>query len=59
MQKTITLLNKTDLKTSFPELNESDINMQPSPQTIRNILQFAANYRVQKVNNQYIEMYLS
>ena len=59
MQKTITPLNKTDLKTSFSKLNESKIDMQPSPKTIRNIMQFAANYRVQKVNNQYVEMYLS
>jgi hypothetical protein len=59
MQKTITPSNKTDLKTSFSKPNKSRNNMQPSPQTIRNIMQFAANYRVQKVNNQYIEMYLS
>ncbi len=59
MQKTFTLLNKTDLLTSHSKLKNSD-NLKPSDCTIRKILQFASNYRVQKIgDNQYIEMNLS
>ena len=55
MQKTTTPLKKTDLETRKKELS-----MEPSLQSIQKIMQFAANYRVQKVNkNQFVEMYLS
>ena len=55
MQKTTTPLKKTDLETRKKELS-----MEPSLQAIQKIMQFAANYRVQKVNkNQFVEMYLS
>ncbi len=59
MQKTFTPLNKTDLKTSFSNKDGSTADMHPSPTSIKNILQFAACYRVQKVKNQHIEMYLN
>jgi len=60
MQKTITPLNKTDLKISKQQLEDCSDKMQPSDSTIQKILQFAANYRVQKISeNQYIEMNLS
>jgi len=59
MQKITTSLNKTDLQakkakeTGMPEL-------KPSEKTLQNILQFAAAYRVQKVNdNQFVEMLLN
>lgn len=59
MQKTITPLNKTDLLNQHLKLKKND-NLEPSDYTIRKILQFASNYRVQKVGeNQYIEMNLS
>jgi hypothetical protein len=60
MQKTITPLNKTDLKQTPQQFNNCSDNMQPSDSTLQKILQFAANYRVQKISdNQYIEMNLS
>lgn len=59
MQKISTSLNKTDYKTNEKSADNSG-EMQPSDKSIRKILQFAANYRVQKTeNNQYIEMFLS
>ena len=55
MQKTTTPLKKTDLETRKKELS-----MEPSLQSLQKIMQFAGNYRVQKVNkNQFVEMYLS
>lgn len=60
MQKTTPSLNKTDLTLLPEQLNDSNENMQPSENTLNRIMQFAANYRVQKINdNQYIEMNLS
>lgn len=60
MQETITPLNKTDLQQTSQQLKDCSNNMQPSDSTIQKILQFAANYRVQKISeNQYIEMNLS
>jgi len=60
MQKTITPLNKTDLQQTPQQLKDCSENMQPSDFSIQKILQFAANYRVQKISeNQYIEMNLS
>lgn len=59
MQKTITSLNKTDLLNQHLKLKNKE-NFEPSDYAIRKILQFASNYRVQKVGeNQYIEMILS
>lgn len=59
MQRTITPLNKTD--SLNPNLKMKTNNSEgPSDYAIRKILQFASNYRVQKVGeNQYIEMILS
>ena len=57
MQKTITPLNKTDLKTSFSKLNESKIEAtlsQNHPEYHNSLQTIGA-----KVNNQYVEMYLS
>ena len=60
MQKTITPLNKTDLKNPKQQLEDCSDKMQPSDSTIQKIMQFAANYRVQKIiENQYIEMIMS
>ncbi len=60
MQKIATPLNKTDLKISNQQLEDCSEPMQPSDSTIQKIMQFAANYRVQKISeNQYIEMNLS
>ena len=59
MQKTITPLNKTDLLKPNLQVTKKD-NLEPSNYAIRKILQFAANYRVQKIGeNQYLEMNLS
>jgi|ThiBio_inoc_biof_1041523.scaffolds.fasta_scaffold00737_3 hypothetical protein len=50
MQK-ITTLNSTDLQA---------MQLGPSDQSIQRILQFAANYRSQKVsNNHYVDIILS
>ncbi len=59
MQKTTTLLNKTDLNAK--KLSPLDSNaMQPSDDTLHRILQFAATYRVQQVaKNQFVEMFLN
>jgi len=59
MQKTSTQFKTTDLTSSFTQTHTSSQDMHPSSQTIRNIMQFASNYRVQKVNNQFLEFYLS
>lgn len=60
MQKTSTPVNKSDLiHTAQPE-SGSKQTMQPSESTISKIMQFASNYRVQKISeNQYIELNLS
>lgn len=59
MQKTITSLNKTD--SLNPNLKLKNNNTDgPSDYAIRKILQFASNYRAEKVGeNQYIEMILN
>jgi hypothetical protein len=60
MQKISTPLIKTDLENAETQNQNCEMSMQPSDQSIRKILQFAANYRVQKIqNNQYVEMMLS
>jgi hypothetical protein len=60
MQRTVTPLNKTDLQKTPQLLKGSSDYMQPSDSAIQKILQFAANYRVQKISeNQYVEMNLS
>jgi hypothetical protein len=60
MQEIITPLNKTDLQISKQQTEDCQQSMQPSESTIQRILQFASNYRVQKINeNQFIEMNLS
>ena len=58
MQRIITLSNKTDLlKTKRPE---SILELQPKQETLNQILQFAAAYRLQKTSeNQYIELFLN
>jgi hypothetical protein len=60
MQKMSTPLNKTDLiHTAQPDTGSKQ-SMQPSETTISKIMQFASNYRVQKISeNQYVEMNLS
>jgi hypothetical protein len=60
MQETVTPLNKTDLQISQKQSEDRKTSMQPSEITIQRIMQFAANYRVQKISeNQFIEMNLS
>jgi hypothetical protein len=60
MQETVTPLNKTDLEISQMQSEDRKTSMQPSEITIQRIMQFAANYRVQKISeNQFIEMNLS
>lgn len=55
MQKTTTPLKKTDLKATTKEMD-----MEPKVQSLQKIMQFAASYRVQKINqNQFVEMYLN
>ncbi len=58
MQKTTTFLNKAEFK---PKKNVAQtVEMQPSDETIKKILQFAASYRVEKIGkNQFIETYLN
>lgn len=60
MHRTFTPFNKTDLSNAPQTLRNRLNNMQPSDSTIQRILQFAASYRVQKINdNQYIDMILN
>ncbi|MEA4935400.1 MAG: hypothetical protein VB102_02030 [Paludibacter sp.] len=60
MQEIITPLNKADLQISKKQSKDCKTSMQPSETTVQRILQFAANYRVQKISeNQFIEMNLS
>lgn len=60
MQKIVTPLNKTDLQNSQQQSADCKVAMQPSETTLQKIMQFAANYRVQRISkNQYIEMNLS
>lgn len=55
MQKTTTPLKKTDLK-----IQTNETKMEPSSGSLQKIMQFAASYRVQKLNkNQFVEMYLN
>lgn len=58
MQKTTTTLNKTEFN---PSKNVAEsIEMQPSEDTLKKILQFAATYRVEKIGkNQFVATYLN
>ncbi|MDD3322305.1 MAG: hypothetical protein PHS59_12760 [Paludibacter sp.] len=59
MQKNSTLLKKTDLLTEKKTL-EINADLQPSANTIQNILQFASSYRAQKIaNNQFVEWFVN
>jgi len=59
MQKISTLLKKTDLLTEKKTL-EKNADLQPSANTIQNILQFASSYRTQKIaNNQFVEWFVN
>ncbi|OIP83834.1 MAG: hypothetical protein AUK44_04165 [Porphyromonadaceae bacterium CG2_30_38_12] len=59
MQRITTSSKKTDLLATNKPFTETN-NMQPSADTLKNILAFAAVYRVQKIaQNQYVEMYLN
>ncbi len=60
MQKTSTPENKSDLIITAQQKSGTKQSMQPSESTISKILQFASNYRVQKITeNQYIKLNLS
>lgn len=60
MQEIVTPLNKTDLPILREQSADCKQDMQPSLKTIQKIMQFASNYRVQRISeNQYIEMNLS
>lgn len=59
MQKMTTPLNKTDLKAQ-KQLSFNTCEMQPSDDTLKNILKFAASYRAQPIaKNQFVEMFLN
>jgi len=58
MQKTTTFTNKTDFEQTKADAKEK--LMQPSENTLKNILQFAAVYRVEKIGkNQFVETFLN
>lgn len=60
MQKISTQVKKTDLKTTGSPNEENNLTMQPSDKTLQLIMQFAANYRAIRVDeNQYVDMNLS
>lgn len=60
MQEISTPSNKTDLTISPANSADLQKKMQPSDSSIQKIMQFASNYRVQKINeNQYVEIFLS
>jgi hypothetical protein len=59
MQKTTTSLKKTDLTTKSKETFEP-LEMQPSSESLKRIMQFAASYRVQTIaKNQFVEMMMN
>jgi hypothetical protein len=59
MHKITTPLKKTDL-ISGKKMNTKTSEMQPKPETLSRILQFAASYRVERtVENQFVEMILN
>lgn len=59
MQKTTTSLKKTDLTTKSKETFEP-LEMQPSGESLKRIMQFAASYRVQTIaKNQFVEMMMN
>lgn len=59
MQKTTTSSKKTDL-TIIAQKALTEVEMQPSENSINKIMQFAAAYKVQKISkNQYVEMMLN
>jgi len=58
MQKTTTFSNKTDYKPKNRVSTATE--MQPSDETLKKILQFAASYRVEKIGKgQFVETYLN
>lgn len=59
MQKTTTSLNKTDELKPVSKC-KANVEMQPTDETLKKILQFAATYRAERIGkNQYIEMCLN
>lgn len=59
MQKISTSSKKADLQTTLTK-SESAQSLQPKAETLNNILQFAASYRVNKItDNQYVEWLLN
>ena len=59
MQKISTSLKKTDL-IAGKKKNENSAPLQPSAGSLQKILQFAASYRAQRVdNNQFVEWFLN
>jgi hypothetical protein len=59
MQKTSTPLNKTDLISQTKGLKKTK-ELQPKASTLQNILQFAANYRAERIaDNQFVELFLN
>lgn len=58
MQKNTTL-SKRESFDPLPGNNEKKV-LQPSEKTLKNIMQFAASYRVEKISNKkFIELYLN
>jgi galactitol-specific phosphotransferase system IIB component len=59
MLRISTSTKKTDLITTQKRLEKS-LDLQPKAETLNIILQFAANYKVEKItDNQYIEWFLN
>jgi len=59
MQKFSTPLKKTGSSSVKKVFNKS-IDMQPSADTIENILRFAASYKAQKIaDNQFVEWFVN
>lgn len=59
MQKISTSLKKTDLIVEKKK-NENSARLQPSAGSLQKILQFAASYRAQRVDdNQFVEWFLN
>ena len=60
MQKTTTFLNKTDFQELSKQSKDETKMLSQTDATLQKILQFAASYRVQPIdNNQYVEMILN
>lgn len=59
MQKFSTSLKKTG-SSSVKKAFKKSIDMQPSADTIENILRFAASYKAQKIaDNQFVEWFVN